>query len=89
MKQVILIVGVICIFVFIGCGQGEKGKQATQNETKEAAEALKEKAGAAVETVKEQTKEAVEVVKEKTGEIAEASKEKAEAAVEMVKEKNN
>ena len=97
MRQFFMLLGIACIFIFFGCGQGEKGKQAAQGETKEAvevvkekigeaAEAVKEKAGAAVETVKEQTKEAVEVVKEKTGEIAEASKEKAEATVEKAKE---
>ncbi|MGB2929172.1 MAG: hypothetical protein WBB70_09695, partial [Desulfobacterales bacterium] len=66
MKQFILLLGIICFVGLFGCGQGEKSKQTTQRESKEAVEAAKEKAGTAVETVKEQTEEAVEVAKEKT-----------------------
>lgn len=87
MKQVILILGIFCLFVFVGCGQGDKSEQATKVESKAATESVKEKAGAAVEMAKEKTQESVEVAKEKTEETAEAVKEKTGAAVEMAKEK--
>ena len=87
MKQVILILGIFCLFIFVGCGQGDKSEQPTKVESKAAMENVKEKAGAAVETAKEKTQEAVEVAQEKTGETTEALKEKAGAAVEMAKEK--
>jgi len=87
MKKALLVLGIFCLFLFLGCGQGEKAKQPTKSEAKEAAEAVKEKPGAAVETVKEETKAATEVMKEKAGEATEPMKEEAGSAVEMMKEK--
>ena len=87
MKKALLVLGIFCLFLFLGCGQGEKATQPTKSESKEAAEAVKEKAGAAVETVKEETKGATEVMKEKAGEATEPMKEEAGSAVEMMKEK--
>ncbi|MBW2266689.1 MAG: hypothetical protein JRF28_11125, partial [Deltaproteobacteria bacterium] len=55
MKKALIVLGIVCLFLFLGCGQGEKAKQPTESESKEATEAVKEKAGAAVETVKEET----------------------------------
>ena len=40
MRQFILVLGIICIFTFFGCGQGKESKQAAQSETKEADEAV-------------------------------------------------
>jgi hypothetical protein len=88
MKQVILVLGIFCLFVFVGCGQGGKSEQPAKDESKAATDTMKEKAGAAVETAKEKTQEAVEVVKEKTEETTEAVKKKAASAAEMVQKKN-
>jgi peptidoglycan hydrolase-like protein with peptidoglycan-binding domain len=77
MKQVILILGIFCLFVFVGCGQGDKSEQPTKVESKAATESVKEKAEAAVEMAKEKTQESVEVANEKTEETAKAVKEKA------------
>jgi len=87
MKKALLVLGIFCLFLFLGCGQGEKATQPTKSESKEAAEAVKEKAGAAVETVKEETKGATEAVQEKAGEATEAVQEKAGEATEAVQEK--
>ena len=88
MKKVMLILGTLCLFVFVGCGQGGKSEQPAKDESKAATESMKEKAGTAVEMTKEKSQEAVEVAKEKTEETTEAMKEKAGAAVEMTKEKS-
>jgi len=98
MKQFVVLLAIVCLFVFIGCGQGEKGKQPTQGESKEAAEtlmekadkaseAVKEKAGAAVETVKEETKGFTESVKDEGQGAAGHMKEMTGRSVEMAKEK--
>lgn len=87
MKKVSLLLGIICIFVFVGCGQEEKAERPAQEKTKETVEGVKEKAGKTVEGLKEKTGKAVEEAKEEAGETVDATKEKAEAAAKRVKEK--
>ena len=88
MKKVMLILGILCLFVFVGCGQGGKSEQPAKDESKTATESMKEKAGETVETAKEKSQEVVEVAKEITEDTTEAMKEKEEAAVEIAAEKS-
>ncbi|MBS3809679.1 MAG: hypothetical protein KGY38_05960 [Desulfobacterales bacterium] len=86
MKKAALFLGIICIFVFIGCGQEEKGEQAAPEKPKEAVETAKEKSESTVDkAAKEKTKETKTTAEEKTGKAAEDVKEKAGQAAETVK----
>lgn len=38
MKKVLMLLGIICIFIFVGCGQEEEAKQSSTNKTKETVE---------------------------------------------------
>jgi len=87
MKKALLVLGIACLFLFLGCGQGEKAKEPTTSESKEAVEVVKETSGAAVETVKEETKGATEAMKEKAEEATAAGEEEAGSAAEMMKKK--
>ena len=49
MKKTALILGAICIFLFVGCGQEEKAEQPAQETAKETVEAKKEQAAETAE----------------------------------------
>ena len=66
MKKLALLLSMVCLLVFIGCGQGEKAEKATVSEPEKATEMAKDKAQEASETVKEETKETTEMAKEET-----------------------
>ena len=87
MKHVALLLSIVCLLVFVACGQGDKTEKAT--------EMAKEKAGETTEMVKgmakEKAGETTEMVKgmaeEKAGETTEMVKKKAKVTTEMPKTK--
>lgn len=85
MKKVLLLLGIACIFVFMGCGQEEKAEQSPQKKAGEAVESVKEESGKTVESAKKEARGIAESVKEKTGEAVGAMKEKAGEAAETIK----
>ncbi len=86
MKKVALFLGIICIFVFIGCGQEEKAEQAVSEKPKETVETAKEKSESTADrAAKEDTGETGKTAEEKTGKAGKDVKEKAGEAVETVK----
>ena len=78
MKHVAFFLSIVCLLVFVGCGQGEKVEKATVSEPETATEMVKEGA----EKATEMAKEGAEMVKEGAEETAEMAKE----GTEMVKE---
>jgi len=44
MNHVKLLLGIVCLFAFIACGQGEKVEQSTKSDVKQPVEMVKEKA---------------------------------------------
>ena len=65
MKHVALLLSIVCLLVFVACGQGDKPEKTTVSEPEKATEMAKEKAGEATEVVKEKAGEAPEMVKKK------------------------
>jgi hypothetical protein len=69
MKQAAFLLSIVCLLVFVGCGQGEKTEKTTVNEPEKATEMVKEKAEEAAEKaegVAEKAEEAAEKAAEKT-----------------------
>ena len=77
MKHATLLLGVVCLFAFIACGQGEKVEQSTKSDVKQP-----------VEMVKEKTESGAAMMEEKAEGGAEMVKEKAEGATGMMEEKS-
>jgi len=59
MKKIALLIGIVCLFVFLGCGQEEKAEAPAQQETREAAESVKETPGETAEELKQKAAETV------------------------------
>ncbi|MGB6012784.1 MAG: hypothetical protein WBI57_16080 [Desulfobacterales bacterium] len=78
MKHVALLLSILCLLVFVACGQGDKTEKATVSEPEKAVEMVKEKAGETTEMTEEKTEEATEMVKEKAEETPEMPKTKTE-----------
>jgi len=87
MKKIALFIGIVCLFVFLGCGQEEKAEAPAQQETREAAESVKETPGETAEELKQKAAETVESAKEKTREVVEGAKREAEETVKAAREK--
>ncbi len=87
MKKMALFIGIACLFVLIGCGQEEKAEQPAQQETREAAESVKETPGQTVEGVKQKAEETAASAEKKTKEVVEGAKKKTEDTVKAAKEK--
>ena len=68
MKHVALLLSIICLLVFVSCGQGDKTEKAAVSEPEKATEMVKEKAGEATEMVKEKAEDAAEMAKKKAKE---------------------
>ena len=100
MKKAMLLIGIACLLVFAGCGNGEQAEETAQEEMKEDTGAVQkdaqqekeatESAAAEVEktvdAAKEKTKETVETVKKKTEKTVETAKKETEQTVETAKE---
>lgn len=84
MKRAMLL-GIVCIFIFVGCGQ-EDDRQSAGEKTGETVAAEKQETPETAETVKEEAEQVAEGVEEKAGETAEAVKQEAGQAVDTVKE---
>ncbi|MDH3344539.1 MAG: hypothetical protein OEL58_04815 [Desulfobacteraceae bacterium] len=65
MKHTELLLSILCLFVFIACGQGDKTEKATVSEPEKAVEMVKEKAGETTEMAKEKIEETTEMTEEK------------------------
>ncbi|HMA85785.1 MAG TPA: cytochrome c3 family protein [Desulfosalsimonadaceae bacterium] len=87
MKKIALFIGIVCLFVFLGCGQEEKAEAPAQQETREAAESVKETPGETAEELKQKAGETVESAKEKTREVVEGAKKETEETVKAAREK--
>ena len=57
MKHVALLLSIICLLVFVSCGQGDKTEKAAVSEPEKATEMVKEKAEDAAEMAKKKAKE--------------------------------
>ena len=68
-KKIVLMFLLGVVFIFLGCGQGEKDNKTTQDESQKAAEAVTETAS---EPVQGESQKAAEAVTETAGEVAEA-----------------
>jgi hypothetical protein len=86
MKYIKLLLGIVCLFAFLACGQSEKAEQSTESDVKQPVEMVKETAEEAAGAAAEETEAAAEMVKETAEEAAGAAAEETEAAAEMVKE---
>ena len=71
MKPVVLLLTIVCIFVFFGCEQDEKGKELIQSEFEEVSVPVKEKRGESVERLKKRAEEASEALKRMKGDPVE------------------
>jgi len=60
MKSAILLLSIVCLLVFVGCGQGDKTEKATVSKTEKAAEMAKEKTAETTEMAKEKAAETTE-----------------------------
>jgi hypothetical protein len=56
MRHTKLLLGIVCMFAFLACGQGEKVEQSTKSDVKQPVEMIKEKAEGAAEMMKEKSK---------------------------------
>mgnify|MGYP000175687547 CR=1 FL=1 len=88
MKHAKLLLGVVCLFAFIACGQGEKVEQPTQSDVKQPVEMMKEKAESGAEMMEKKAEGATEMMEEKAEGATEMMEEKAESGAEMMKEKS-
>ena len=68
MKHVALLLSIVCLLVFIACGQGDKSEKATVSEPEKATEMVKEKAEETPVVAKEKAEETPVVAKEKAEE---------------------
>ncbi len=71
MKHAALLLSIVCLLVFVACGQGDKTEKATVSESEKATEMAKEKAEETTEVTKEKAEETTEVTKEKAEETTE------------------
>lgn len=99
MKKALLLIGIACMFVLVGCGNGEKTEEAAQEEMKEhtgavqkdvkqekeAAESAASEVEKTVDAAKEKTEETVETVKKETEKAVETAKKQTEQTVETAK----
>jgi ABC-type enterochelin transport system substrate-binding protein len=53
MKHAALLLSIVCLLVFVACGQGDKTEKATVSESEKATEMAKEKAEETTEMAKE------------------------------------
>jgi len=65
MKHFIILLSIVGLLVFVGCGQGEKTEKATVGKPEKATEMMKEKAEEGTEMAKEPPKETIEMEKRK------------------------
>ncbi|MBS3732380.1 MAG: cytochrome c3 family protein [Desulfobacterales bacterium] len=95
MKKAALLLGIVCVFVFMGCGQ-EEAPQSAEEKTGESVSAQKPATGGTAEGVKteaeqtaqsaeEKAEKAVEEVREQAGQAVDTVKEEAAATAESVK----
>jgi Skp family chaperone for outer membrane proteins len=101
MKYAALLLGIVTLFIFVACGNGDKGEQPAKSEYQGAVEEVQQGPGAvtqtagdleeekegAIEDLEEEKEGAEETLREKTGEAVETVREKTGEAVEAVKEK--
>ena len=57
MKHAALLLSIVCLLVFVACGQGDKTEKAAVSEPEKATEMVKEKAEPATEMAKEKADE--------------------------------
>ena len=67
MKHVALLLSIVCLLVFIACGQGDKSEKATVSEPEKATEMVKEKAEETPVVAKEKAEETPVVANEQQG----------------------
>jgi lipid-binding SYLF domain-containing protein len=67
MKHVTLLLSIVCLLVFIACGQGEKTEKATVSKSEKATEMAKEKAEETSETAKKKDEETTIMATEQQG----------------------
>ena len=90
MKHAALLLGIVALFIFAACGNGDKGEQPAESEYQGTVEEMQQGPEAVTQTpqdVEEEGEQAEETLKEKTGEAVETVREKTGEAVEAVKEK--
>ena len=87
MKHAVVLLGIVSLFIFAACGNGEKGEQPAKSEYQGAVEGMKDEAHSVTQTMEEKAGEAVETLKAKTGEAVEAAKEKAAQPFQGMAEK--
>ncbi|MCJ7538653.1 MAG: lipid-binding SYLF domain-containing protein [Desulfobacterales bacterium] len=68
MKHVALLLSIVCLLVFVSCGQGDKTEKATVSAPEKATEMVKAKAPETTEMAKEKAEETTQMVKEKAEE---------------------
>ena len=56
MKHAVLLVSIVCLLFFVGCGQGEKTEKAAVSQPEKATEMVKKGAEKATEMAKEEAK---------------------------------
>ena len=67
MKHVALLLSIVCLLVFIACGQGDKSEKATVSEPEKATEMVKEKAEETTVVAKEKAEETTVMATEQQG----------------------
>ena len=67
MKHVALLLSIVCLLVFVACGQGDKTEKATVSEPEKATEMAKEKAEETTEMAKEKPEETTVMATEQQG----------------------
>ncbi len=67
MKHVTLLLSIVCLLLFVACGQGDKTEKATVSETEKATEMAKEKAEETAEMAKEKPEETTVMATEQQG----------------------
>jgi hypothetical protein len=65
MKYAALLLSIVCLLVFVSCGQGDKTEKATVSAPEKATEMVQTKAPETTEMAKEKAKEAAEMAPKK------------------------